>query len=463
MPSPRLGKCVDVKIAIASQTSNPVKIICQLLFPWKVSFTSADEADILVVYGKKPPDGMQAIVIPSDSFAFSDWLKDRGTQYSKKAGKRTTVMATQQTALTIVPEAHFYYGGSNESISSVSQPPMIKLQDDCILLPIDIIEEYQRVVNEALDPKSSRLYGLLTRLPIPYGLAPRRLRNLLIRCKDQQMILYSEKIPIDALRFLLAGAIEELSNRKLERRRWNGQNYACAVTHDVETHNGLRKATSIKKVEENYDIPSAWYLPSKRFELERETISALAQFGEVGAHDTKHDGKLHRLAKQELIRRLSEAKQTLQELAACPVTGLRTPLLQQNWTILRGLRDAGYSYDSSIPTWEPKHPQTMSSYGLGTTFPVVLDATTEIPVSVIQDHQLLYALGLEPKEAIATWLSIINVIKELGGCCVLLSHPDYKLFDKNNIIIYEELLNTLASDEEISFTTPKHLANAATD
>jgi hypothetical protein len=169
---------------------------------------------------------------------------------------------------------------------------------------------------------------------------------------------------------------------------------------------------------------------------------------------------LDKLSKEELIKRFSEAKQTLEELVACQVVGFRTPLLQQNSTILSGLREAGYNYDTSVPTWEPKHPQTMRPHGLGTTYPMFLDGVTEIPISVVQDHQLLYALGLEAKDAIAEWLSMMAVIKELGGCCVLLSHPEYKLFDMKNLAIYEELLNTIMSDEQVWLATPKQLVDA---
>jgi hypothetical protein len=114
-------------------------------------------------------------------------------------------------------------------------------------------------------------------------------------------------------------------------------------------------------------------------------------------------------------------------------------------------------YDTSIPTWEPSHPQTMSPFGIGTVFPLRLHGLTEIPVSIIQDHQLLYVFDLEPKEVYSQWLLLMDVVKELGGCSVLLSHPEYKLLDAENLLLFEDFLNSVSADKETWFTTPNNI------
>lgn len=450
-----------MKIAVISRKSEAEEIIRQLLWPWEATFTNSDNADVLIVHGEKPQENMPTIVVPSETAGFVEWLDDKRVNVSIRTGTRISVTVTPRTVLSMVPRIQYYFSGSTESVQLADQPQMIKLYKDMVILSIDIIEEYERIVNETLNPKPSALYNLLTSLPIPYGVAPRRLRNLVMRCNDSQVGLnLDDKLSLDVLRFLLYEAVEETTSQKLVKKKWNGKDCACAVTHDIETLHGLKMAERIKKIEEKYNVSSAWYIPSKRYALKPEIVRTLANFGEVGAHDTKHDGKLRNLSKRELAKRVSEVKRTLEDLAGHAVTGFRTPLLQQNYTVLKGLKDAGYWYDSSVPTWEPKHPLTMCPYGLGTTFPMVFDGMLEIPISVVQDHQLLHVLGLNKEETIAEWFSMRALIKELGGVAVFLAHPEYELFDKPNFETYEEFLHTITCDPNAWLTTPERLTEA---
>ena len=136
------------------------------------------------------------------------------------------------------------------------------------------------------------------------------------------------------------------------------------------------------------------------------------------------------------------------------VEGFRAPLLQHNVKIIQALRDARYSYDTSIPTWEPRHPNTMNSHGIGTMYPLTLEGVTEIPVTLPQDQQLLHVLGLSPKEVTREWMKTIDMVKEIGGLCTVLVHPDYELADPENLGLYEELLNTITSDNEVRVSLP---------
>jgi peptidoglycan/xylan/chitin deacetylase (PgdA/CDA1 family) len=198
-------------------------------------------------------------------------------------------------------------------------------------------------------------------------------------------------------------------------------------------------------------------VPSKRYKLDADAIRELANHGEVGAHDTKHDGKLSRLRQNSLVERLHEAKQTLENITGEKVEGFRAPLLQHDIKTIQALRDARYSYDTSIPTWEPKHPSTMNSHGIGTMYPLTLEGITEIPVTLPQDQQLLHVLGLSPKEVTREWMKMMDTIKEISGLCTVLIHPDYELADPENLGLYEELLNAIASDNEVLVSLPTNI------
>ena len=425
------------------------EVIHQLLSPWQVSFTNMDEADVAIAYNQKSPVAKETIYIPSDSVNFNALIKETKLRVVKKPRERVSVDASSHTVLTTRPNTVYSYDG----LASL----------EASLLALDVVKEYRAIVSETLNAKSSIIYRLLTSSPLAYAAAPKQLKSLFMRERHGPGNLLStpNDLPLDALRFILVHAIEQLSGRKLRKKRWNGKRYVCALTHDIDTLDGLQKARTIKRLEEKYDVPSAWYIPSKHYMLNREAVRELGNHGEIGSHDTKHDGRLAQLSWQKRVKRLREARYALQNIANCSVVGFRAPLLQHSSEILDGLKKAGYKYDTSIPTWEPKHPRTMRPHGLGTIYPMFFDGLTEIPVTAVQDHQLLYVLGLKTEEVIAEWLSTMNLTKELGGCCVFLSHPEYKLFDNGHLQTYEEWLNTVRSDGQAWLTTPKNLVNEA--
>ena len=182
------------------------------------------------------------------------------------------------------------------------------------------------------------------------------------------------------------------------KKKWKGERTCVALTHDIDTEQGLSRASRVRKLEEKYGAESTWYIPTKHYPLNCETVRELANHGEVGVHGEKHKGNLVRLSRQKLFKQFSGAKNFLEKMLGSPIFGFRSPLLQHNSAILTELEKSGYVYDSSIPTWEPKHPQTMNSFGIGTVFPLTLHGLIEIPVSIVQDHQLLYILGLTTRK-----------------------------------------------------------------
>lgn len=449
--------CSPLRIGFQAKASD-AGVLKELLSPWDISFTSPEQADIVIVYDCEEAIVNKAIIVPNEKPALNDLLRKRKLTLERSFHKPVQVAVSGQTALTILPEMLYDYARPLASIKEDSSAEFI-LSEESSLLKLDVVKEHRRIVDPVLDVKSSALYRLLTSLPIRYDIAPKRIRDFVMRGKvDERNLNYCDKLPLDALRFILANAIERISGKRLPRKTWKGKNSCYVVTHDVDTPQGLARAGSIKKMEEKYDVESAWYVPTRHFSLDSGMIKDLANHSEVGVHGAQHSGNLISMPSQKLFRLLYEAKQLLGKISGSSVKGFRSPLLQHNSTILEQLKKAGYSYDTSIPTWEPKHPQTMSTFGIGTVFPLVLNNLVEIPVSTVQDHQLLYVLGLTPKKTLAEWCSFMTIIKEIGGCSVLLSHPEYGLFDSENISMYEDFLGYISSDSDGWITTPAKLA-----
>jgi len=449
--------CALVRIGFQGKASD-ARVIKELLSPWNISFAGPEQADIVIVYDCEEVIDDKALIVPHDRSDFYDLLRKQKLRLERSFHEPIQVAVSQQTALTIWPENLYNYEGPAASTAKENSSTELTLNHELSLLKVDVVKEYRRIVNPILDGKSSTLYRLLTSLPIRYDIAPKKMRDLVMRGKrDEKNFNYCDKLPLDALRFMVAKAVERLSGKKLARRAWKGKNTCYIVTHDVDTKQGLARAASIKKLEERYDVESAWYVPTKHYSLDSGTIKDLANHGEVGVHGAQHSGNLTSLPGQKLLQLLCEAKQSLQKISGSPVKGFRSPLLQHKSTILEQLKKADYMYDTSVPTWEPKHPQTMSPFGIGTVFPTLFNGLVEIPVSTVQDHQLLYVLGLTAKETVKRWLSFMTMIKEIGGCSVLLSHPEYRLFDLGNTSAYEDFLNHVTSDSQGLLATPSQL------
>lgn len=436
-----------MKLSIQGQGTH-ADIIRELLSPWDVSFTNLNEADVAIVYGEKPLDAKKTVVIPSYS---SDFLR--------KSGEQVSVAVSSQTTLTIKPQALYHCRELDESTRKCTTPFTQQINQDQIFLTLDVVNECVKILDATLNAKPSKLYRLLTGFPVPYSIAPEGLRDLLMKSHRKGSLTLFDKLPLDALRFILVRAIETLAGEDLPRKTWNGKRYAFMLTHDVETRSGLRRAKQLKRIEHNYNVPSTWFIPSKRYKLDADTIRELANSGEVGVHGTKHDGKLNQTSETELVEKLLEAKQTLERVTRDRVEGFRAPLLQHNVKIIRCLRSVGYVYDTSIPTWEPRHPNTMSPHGIATVYPLTLEGLTEFSVTLPQDHQLLSILSLSPKEAISSWINMIDTVKELGGLCTILVHPDHKLGDPENRGLYEEFLNATTSDKEAFVSLPRNIVS----
>lgn len=443
-----------MKIAIQGRAADVV-VIRELLSPWNVSFTSLDEAEVVIVYNEKPLETKKTIIIPSDSADFMKWVKDMKTMVARKPGEPVFVAASSQAVLTITPKMLYYLDGYVKPAPGDTSHIETELNENLVVLTLDIVKEYNKILDETLNAKPSTLYRLFTGLPVPYGIVPKRLRDLFMSgLEGREDLTFFDKLPLDALRFILVEAIENLSEKKLHKKRWNGKRYACIITHDVDTQKGLQKAKHLKKLEEKYNVPSAWYIPSKRCKLNLETIKELANYGEIGVHGTKHDGKLAQLPKQKLIERLHEAKQTLEKIINRSVKGFRAPLLQHRLEIFQALCKTEYLYDTSIPTWEPKHPDTMRPHGIGTMHPINISGVVEIPVTLPQDHQMIHVLGMSPRQTVETWVKLMKKSEGMGGLCVFLTHPDYELARSENLNRYEDLLNAVTGNSEAYITLP---------
>lgn len=75
-----------LKIAVQGEAAD-VEVIRELLSPWNASFTSLDEAEVVVVYKEKPLETKKTNAIPWDSADFMKWAKNMKLRVVRKPGE----------------------------------------------------------------------------------------------------------------------------------------------------------------------------------------------------------------------------------------------------------------------------------------------------------------------------------------------------------------------------------------
>ncbi len=241
--------------------------------------------------------------------------------------------------------------------------------------------------------------------------------------------------------------IQNSSKLGHSRMKWPGEHKAVVLlTHDVETSYGQNLIPDLINIENEFNVHSCWNFVCKRYTPDVALINRLQESGhEIGIHGVFHDGKLFS-SKQVFTERLPIMKLAKKEWQA---KGFRSPSLLYN---LELLKDLPFSWDSSIPAWDPFQPQPG---GCGNYYPYKLTETcVELPVTLWQDFTLFEELQVKN---IDIWKEQIDAIYEIGGLINIIVHPDYMNNERQDL--YRELLTYLQTKEKIRFALPHEVAS----
>ncbi len=331
------------------------------------------------------------------------------------------------------------------------------------LLSIDLVSDHQRLLYGGLEDPPSLRFRIATKLPFSYNTIPSFIRNRSFRSTVTAGDTIEERLgPVECLRTIFLSSLVVSGRLPIPRLGFwkRGISHVLVVTHDVETRQGLEVgAPNLARIESAEGIRSTWNVPSNRYQLSTGDFTHMALDGEIGGHDTRHDGRLMLLGFKDKVTRLRRCKSSLERLSMKEVRGFRSPLLQHGRELIHALAEAGFRFDSSAPSWEPLSPTSFHSHGVGTVFPFIIDGVVEIPVSLPQDHQLVRVAGMTPGEAAGRLLALSNWVAGLGGVCILLVHPDYEFAQPEYLEDYQRLLHSLTRDSRCEVMTLGQLAD----
>ena len=469
------GQEIILKATIAPPISlrgnqREVQVLREFAEFWKIPYregASQDGKEILVSSSSVPepeantPAGI--VVFPS------------GLEESKRIAKENGLALRTREILLRLPIApdvsvsirtrvnEFSGPGIEPVISAGETPVLYKLSGTRVhLSAVDLVSEYERLVAGGLEEVPSRKFRLVTKIPFSYRAVPSFIRNRAFRAPNAVTELTEDRLsPVECLRAVFLASLVVSAGLAVPRIAFwrRGKSHALAISHDVETKLGLEDgAGRLAEVETKLGVRSTWNIPSERYPLSSQLLISLATAGEVGGHDTKHDGRLIFESFENKVGRVGKCKSRLESLSKKEVRGFRSPLLQHGRELMDALGKAGFQYDSSAPSWEPLSPTSFKPHGVGTVFPFFVSTMLEIPVSLPQDHQLIRVSGLTVAEAVQELFRVSAWVRGVGGACVLLVHPDYEFGQPENSEEYYRLLERFKSDPECEILTLGELA-----
>jgi len=207
-------------------------------------------------------------------------------------------------------------------------------------------------------------------------------------------------------------------------RGWpGGKRFALTLTHDVETAQGVEACSALMTLEERHGFRSSFNFVAKDYPVDPVLRHRLADRGfEIGIHGLSHDGNLYK-SREYFRSQAGEINRYLKEWGA---VGFRSPAMHHN---LKWLHDLSIEYDASTFDTDPFEPQPD---GVGTVFPFFATGTkgragyVELPYTLPQDFTLFV---LMKERSIDIWKRKLDWIAECGGMALLITHPDYMVFD----------------------------------
>jgi len=459
-----------VPIVLAANGDHDLSILSEFAEFWKVPYTLRSQFDGRpILFTSGPPkeidtQGSRPVIIsPTRIEGAREIARHFGLDVTFK---ETPVRLPISPGVSVSLQTRLYQfsGPELEPVLKDGENILINkiLGSAVYILSVDLVSEYHRLMYGRMDENPNWRFRLLTRMPFSYRLIPSSIRNRFFKAKGSVTAFREELLgPIEFLRSLFLASLAIASQDPIPiigfwRR---GKSYALAVSHDVETQLGLEDgAGRLIEVEKELGIRSTWNLPTNRYPLSSQLVIALAENGEVGGHDTKHDGRLFFASITDKLDRVKRCRERLEFLSRRPVRGFRAPLLQHSRELVETLGKAGYEYDSSMPSWEPLSPTSLKPHGVGTVFPFLISGLVEIPVSMPQDHQLIRVGGLGVTDAVDQLLEVSRWIKGTRGACVLLVHPDYEFGQEEGRKEYLRLLRSFRSDPACDIMTLGEMA-----
>lgn len=221
--------------------------------------------------------------------------------------------------------------------------------------------------------------------------------------------------------------------------------FGFALTHDVESAEGLRLCPEIAAIEEDLGFRSVYNIVPYGYPIDRGIVDDLLRRGfEIGIHGYNHDGRLF-TSLRTFRRRVPAMNRAVEEYGA---VGFRAPMVHRNIDWLQTLR---IRYDSSFFDSDPF--QAMPG-GVGTIWPFMAGDLVELPYTLPQDHTLFVVFGESDGRI---WREKLQYVLDRAGLVLMLTHPEY-LAPWGRLDVYRSFLAEVQARGNYWHALPKEIA-----
>jgi hypothetical protein len=247
---------------------------------------------------------------------------------------------------------------------------------------------------------------------------------------------------------VVASAMLAAGSPRLPMLAWwpRGKRYAVILRHDVEDIRGVQNIPELRTIEEGRGLRSIWNFVPERYTFDVGVLGELREAGhEIGVHGLHHDGREFSNYDAFLRRapRINRYLESWESRAFAAPSAIR----RLEW-IAEHLK---LDFDMSAPTAEVIGAQPG---GCCTVFPFFLKREiVELPMTMQQDHTLFEILK---HSDLHIWHENVSIIRELGGVCVVTTHPDYMLTYSRRAA-YASFLDSLMGDADAWIVLPSEV------
>jgi peptidoglycan/xylan/chitin deacetylase (PgdA/CDA1 family) len=227
----------------------------------------------------------------------------------------------------------------------------------------------------------------------------------------------------------------------------DGATAAVALSHDIESADGLSRAPLVASWEELYGFRSAFNIVSDWYPIDMRQVHRLSSKGhEIGSHGIYHDRSL--FASRECFERQLPL---LREFSArFGAVGFRSPSTHR---VVEWLEELPFSYDCTMPHSDPYEP---IPGGTATVWPFFHGEVVELPYTAPQDHTLFNLLG---HRDCTLWRRQFDALASCNGLFQVITHPDSGYLGRPAAgNAYRALLRTIAERTDTWVALPRDIA-----
>ena len=327
------------------------------------------------------------------------------------------------------------------------------------LAPRDTAKWYETLVFErwrddghprGLPPFALKLF-YQTRRFIPRSVQLRMRRELIARQGTPTFPAWPyDAASADLVQIALADALLERGMDAV-RFPWfwpDGSAAAVALTHDVESADGLARASTVAGWEERHGFRSSFNVVSNWYPIEMGQLADLTDRGhEIGSHAIHHDRSLF-ASRDSFERQLPLLRAAAARLGA---VGFRSPATHR---VVEWLAELPFSYDCTMSHSDPYEP---IPGGTATVWPFFHGDVVELPYTAPQDNTLFNLLG---HTGSSLWRGQLEEIVSTNGLFQVLTHPDGEYLGRTAIgEAYRDLLGALARRSDVWVALPRDIAD----